>query len=91
MIGIAHRRLVALLRDGPVSQLTSPAPAVLRELTGLQREVLVLAYFGGRTHTQIDTQLGLAPGTAADRIRGAISRLRDLSGAPRSGPTQSLP
>ena len=83
VIGIAHRRLVARRRDAPTPLPPSPAPAALGGLTSAQREVLDLAWFGGRTHEQIDTQLGLAPGTAAGRIRSALLRLRDQGGTTR--------
>jgi RNA polymerase sigma-70 factor (ECF subfamily) len=49
----------------------------LGQLTACQREALVLAYFGGHTHTQIATLLGLPVGTVKTRIRGGLTRLRN--------------
>jgi RNA polymerase sigma-70 factor (ECF subfamily) len=49
----------------------------LLQLTACQREALVLAYFGGHTHSQIATLLGLPVGTVKTRIRGGLTRLRN--------------
>ncbi len=48
-----------------------------------QREVLVLAYFGGYTHTEVATLLDLPLGTAKTRIRDGLIRLRDTIGVGR--------
>ena len=42
-----------------------------------QREVLVLAYFGGMTHSEISRRLDQPLGTVKTRIRLGIRRLRD--------------
>jgi RNA polymerase sigma factor (sigma-70 family) len=43
-----------------------------------QREVLVLAYFGGYTHSQIATYLGLPLGTVKARAFRGLRRLAEL-------------
>ena len=43
-----------------------------------QREVLVRAYFGGRTYRQVAAELTIPEGTAKSRIRLALARLHDL-------------
>lgn len=50
--------------------------ASLRELPVLQREVIVLAYFGGLTHTEIAERLRLPPGTVKGRMRLGLHKLR---------------
>ncbi len=43
-----------------------------------QREVVVLAYFGGLTHSEISTRLGQPLGTVKTRMRLAVRKLRDV-------------
>lgn len=82
-----RRDLAAGARD-----LAAPAPGVdeevallvdgeqaVRGLTALpepQRRAIVLAYFGGYTHSEISVLLGAPLGTIKTRIRDGLSRLR---------------
>lgn len=74
ILSIVHRGAVDEVRA--VEEPTSGGPADVNALTTLEQASLELAYFGGRTHTEVAGFLQLSPGTAAARIRQALSRLR---------------
>jgi RNA polymerase sigma-70 factor (ECF subfamily) len=48
-----------------------------------QREVVVLAYFGGFTHSEIARKLDQPLGTVKTRMRLAIKKLRGVIGSTR--------
>ncbi|MFD7448329.1 ECF RNA polymerase sigma factor SigK [Kitasatospora sp. NPDC059827] len=58
----------------------------LAGLTEVQRECLLLVYFGGCTHTQAAAVLGAPLGTVKTRIRDALGRLREELGASAGPP-----
>jgi RNA polymerase sigma-70 factor (ECF subfamily) len=50
--------------------------ASLRKLPEAQAEVIVLAFFGELSHSEIATQLDLPPGTVKGRMRLGLEKLR---------------
>jgi RNA polymerase sigma-70 factor, ECF subfamily len=48
----------------------------LAKLSKVQREAIVLAYFGGRTYREVAAELGIAEGTAKTRLRDGLLKLR---------------
>ncbi|MGW0786055.1 ECF RNA polymerase sigma factor SigK [Streptomyces sp. NPDC002913] len=53
----------------------------VRRLTDIQREAVVLAYYGGHTYKEIAHSLSLPLGTVKTRLRDGLNRLRDCLGA----------
>lgn len=63
---------------------TQDVRAALKGLTAIQREAIVLAYFGGRTYREVAEELGIPEGTAKTRLRDGLIKLRGLM-APTTG------
>lgn len=61
----------------------------LRDLPDAQAEVIVLAFFGQLSHSEIAAELALPRGTVKGRMRLGLEKLRDAAEASGSGPTQS--
>jgi RNA polymerase sigma-70 factor, ECF subfamily len=57
--------------------------AALEQLSPLQREAIVLAYWGGRTYREVAADLGIPEGTAKTRLRDGLMKLRELMTSPR--------
>lgn len=57
--------------------------AALAQLSPVQREALVLAYFGGRTYREVAVELGIPEGTAKTRLRDGLQKLRELLSSPK--------
>ena len=52
--------------------------AALFSISEVQREALVLAYFGGRTYREVADELGIPEGTAKTRLRDGLAKLRQV-------------
>jgi RNA polymerase sigma-70 factor, ECF subfamily len=55
----------------------------LARLSPVQREAIVLAYFGGRTYREVAEELDIPEGTAKTRLRDGLIKLRALMTVPR--------
>jgi RNA polymerase sigma-70 factor (ECF subfamily) len=77
----AEARVLSLERGGAVDE-------ALRSLSRVQRELLELAFLGGRSHQEIARETGLPLGTVKSHLRRALQALaKALGPAPDEGST----
>lgn len=81
----ARRAANARGRPGHVRRgQRDPSPATLRDLDALagppsdERAALILAYFEGRTHTEVAVLTGVSVSEVDTRLRNGQKQLRDL-------------
>lgn len=67
-------------QQGPESGLEERQEVLtaLQQVSEVQREALILAYFGGRTYREVAAELSIPEGTAKTRLRDGLSKLREL-------------
>ncbi len=63
-------------------QRSARVQSVLSELPSEQREAVVMAFFGGLSHSELAERLGQPLGTVKTRIRSGLLRMRNLLGEP---------
>ncbi len=68
-------------RDAIASADAQGLRAALGELPAAQAEVIVLAFYGQLSHSEISEQLNLPPGTVKGRMRLGLEKLRLASDA----------
>ena len=78
MLPAPHRVEADAIQNDEANRLR----ATLQQLPALQREVIVLAYFGGLTHTEIGNHLHLPRGTGKGRMRLGLRRILAETGNP---------
>ena len=54
--------------------------SAMKSLTDVQREAIVLAYFGGYTYREVAKHLDIPEGTAKSRLRDALLKMRRALG-----------
>jgi RNA polymerase sigma-70 factor (ECF subfamily) len=66
--------------EGPLDQMDEATDVrkSLKMISPVQREAIVLAYFGGRTYREVAQELGIPEGTAKTRLRDGLKKLKEV-------------
>ncbi len=75
---LAEMQSAPLVLDESNIESTQDVRAALTSLSTVQKEAIVLAYFGGRTYREVAQELGIPEGTAKTRLRDGLIKLREL-------------
>ncbi len=76
--------LEPVVADGEAAEHARQVRAALQVLPEAQRQVVTLAYFGGRSQQEIAERIDVPLGTVKSRLRLAMQRLRYELGAPEA-------
>jgi RNA polymerase sigma-70 factor (ECF subfamily) len=83
------RKVAAVSAETPYDDVVETATARIEQqqvrrclegLTGLQREAITMAYYGGRSYREVAEQLDIALPTIKTRMRDGLIRMRDCLG-----------
>ncbi len=88
-----HRASKTLIAEAEAAPKLEEAPGesleerqrvkdALSKLSFVQREAIVLAYFGGRTYREVAEELHIPEGTAKTRLRDGLLKLKELMSSP---------
>ncbi|MDQ3646415.1 MAG: sigma-70 family RNA polymerase sigma factor [Actinomycetota bacterium] len=65
-------------RESAIVEERERVQSALTQLSPVQRDMILLTYFLGRTRTEAAAELGIPEGTAKTRLRDALIKLRSL-------------
>lgn len=65
-------------RESAIVEERERVQSALTQLSPVQRDMVLLTYFLGRTRTEAAAELGIPEGTAKTRLRDALIKLRSL-------------
>lgn len=77
---IIEEKVVDVQEEGIMRVESHRVASAMRSLTPLQADAIRLAYFGGYSHREVASLLGIPVGTAKTRIRDGMIVLRDRLG-----------
>ncbi len=78
-VGALHSATIPVVEEAVIARVQADRVRVaVAQLPDDERQVVLLAYYGGLTYRQVADQLGLAEGTVKSRIRRALTRLAHL-------------
>ncbi len=85
-VGALHNATIPVVEEAVIARVQADGVrAAVAQLPDDERQIVLLAYYGGLTYRQVAHELGLAEGTVKSRIRRALTRLAHLVGSDTVG------